>query len=232
MKSTNTAMMIAAITAAILFSLAASPALACITDGDGRCEYVDPASFHTAAVTEPEPEAPQPQVKARASYIVQAGDTLYRIAGFFQVTVELLMLENRITDPTKLQIGQRLSIPTPDSEIASWLQDGNHAIEQTFHATLTAYTAGYESTGKSPGHPAYGITASGATVKENHTIAVDPKVIPLGSLVFIEGIGIRRAEDTGSAIKGAKIDVYIPQVREAIEFGVKRDVKVYVLRNT
>ena len=66
-------------------------------------------------------------------------------------------------------------------------------------------------------------------MQANHTIAVDPNVIPLGSLVYIEGLGLRKAEDTGSAIKGHKIDVYIPDLQEALEFGVKKNVKVYVL---
>lgn len=163
------------------------------------------------------------------SYIVKRGDTLYRIANFFGVPVDMLMVQNHIADPTKLQIGQRLTIPaTNDREVSTWLSDSGE-ISNVFYATLTAYTAGYESTGKTPSHPAYGITASGAKVKENHTIAVDPDVIPLGTLVYIEGLGIRKAEDTGSAIKGHKIDVYIPDLEEALEFGVKKNVKVYVL---
>ena len=161
-------------------------------------------------------------------YTVQAGDTLYRIAKFFGTTVDMLLLENHITDPTKLKIGKKLKIPATNQDIKSWIDEGSE-IKQVFHATLTAYTAGFESTGKTPSHPAYGITASGVKVKENHTIAVDPKLIPLGTLVYIEGIGIRRAEDTGSAIKGAKIDVYIPDLKKARNFGVKKNVKVYVL---
>src|SRR5690606_12858134 len=163
-----------------------------------------------------------------ASYTIKKGDTLYRIANMFGVHVDLLMIENRISDPTKLRIGQKLSIPVSDESATTWLE-GSSAIKDVFYATLTAYTAGYESTGKTPSHPQYGITASGAKVKENQTIAVDPKVIPLGSLVYIDGIGIRKAEDTGSAIKGHKIDVYIPDLDEALEFGVKKNVKVYVL---
>lgn len=178
-------------------------------------------AVHTAAREEAENAG-------KASYTVQAGDTLYRIAKFFGTSVDLLMLENHITDPTTLQIGQILSIPAKDRKVDQWLDD-NSAISKVFYATLTAYTAGYESTGKTPSHPAYGITASGAKVKENHTIAVDPDVIPLGSLVYIEGLGIRKAEDVGSAIKGKKIDVYIPDVEEALKFGVKKNVKVYVL---
>jgi len=95
--------------------------------------------------------------------------------------------------------------------------------------TLTAYTAGPESTGKYPGHPAYGITSSGAYVQEGTTIAVDPRVIPMGSRVYIEGIGYRVAQDTGSAIKGRRIDVYIEDLQEALEFGVKKDVAVYLV---
>lgn len=167
-------------------------------------------------------------VASTASYTVQAGDTLFRIAKFFDTTVDLLMLENQITDPTKLQIGQQLTIPAKEQHIGEWL-DNSSSINKVFYATLTAYTAGFESTGKTPSHPAYGITASGAKVKENYTIAVDPDVIPLGSLVYIEGLGIRKAEDVGSAIKGKKIDVYIPDLEEALEFGVKKNVKVHVL---
>jgi 3D (Asp-Asp-Asp) domain-containing protein len=93
---------------------------------------------------------------------------------------------------------------------------------------LTVYDAGIESTGKDVGHPQYGITFSGAKVKEGQTIAVDPKVIPMGWWVYIEGIGFRKAEDTGSAIKGKKIDVYYDDADEA-GFGVKKNVTVYVI---
>ncbi|WP_308637012.1 ubiquitin-like domain-containing protein [Paenibacillus silvisoli] len=97
------------------------------------------------------------------------------------------------------------------------------------NVTLTAYSAGVASTGKSKSHPQYGITASGARVSEGRTIAVDPKVIPIGWWVYIEGIGFRRAEDTGSAIKGNKIDVYFDSESYADKFGRKRGYTVYVL---
>ncbi|GIP36322.1 3D domain-containing protein [Paenibacillus sp. J2TS4] len=97
------------------------------------------------------------------------------------------------------------------------------------NVTLTAYTAGAESTGKSPGDEGYGITASGTTVTEGRTIAVDKSVIPLGWWVYIEGIGYRRAEDTGGAVKGNKIDVYFESESYANKFGVKRGYTVYVI---
>jgi uncharacterized protein YabE (DUF348 family)/3D (Asp-Asp-Asp) domain-containing protein len=100
------------------------------------------------------------------------------------------------------------------------------------NVTLTAYSADFASTGKSPGHKYYGITASGARVQEGKTIAVDPRVIPIGYWVYIEGVGYRRAEDKGSAIRGNKIDVYVPTHREAIQFGRQRGRTVYVIGPT
>lgn len=97
------------------------------------------------------------------------------------------------------------------------------------NVTLTAYSAGVASTGKDTDHPDYGITASGTRVKEGRTIAVDPKVIPIGWWVYIEGIGFRRAEDKGSAIKGNKIDVYFDSNSHATKFGKKTGYTVYIL---
>lgn len=97
------------------------------------------------------------------------------------------------------------------------------------NVTLTAYSAGFKSTGKTEDHPEYGITASGTRVKEGRTIAVDPNVIPLGWWVYIEGIGFRRAEDKGSAIKGKKIDIYYDSETKAQRFGKKKGYTVYVI---
>lgn len=70
------------------------------------------------------------------------------------------------------------------------------------------------------GPNAQGITASGKVVQENKTIAVDPSVIKLGSKVFIDGYGYMEAQDTGSAIKGNIIDVYVADHQEALNLGV------------
>lgn len=97
------------------------------------------------------------------------------------------------------------------------------------NVTLTAYSAGVASTGKNEGDPGYGITASGTRVTEGRTIAVDPKVIPIGWWVYIEGIGFRRAEDKGSAVKGNKIDIYFDSSSYATKFGKKTGYTVYIL---
>lgn len=97
------------------------------------------------------------------------------------------------------------------------------------NVTLTAYSADYASTGKRKGDEGYGVTSSGTTVQEGRTIAVDPKVIPIGWWVYIEGIGFRRAEDTGSAVKGKKIDIYYDSEKLADRFGKKKGYTVYVI---
>jgi 3D (Asp-Asp-Asp) domain-containing protein len=72
-----------------------------------------------------------------------------------------------------------------------------------------------------------GITASGVKAKANHTIAVDRKVIPLGTVVLINGKQYV-AEDTGSAIKGNKIDVYFDSHEEALKWG-RQTIEIEVL---
>ena len=59
-------------------------------------------------------------------------------------------------------------------------------------------------------------------------IAVDPKVIPLGTKMYVEGYGYAEAQDTGGAIKGKKIDVFMDTRAEALQWGRKK-VKVYIL---
>jgi 3D (Asp-Asp-Asp) domain-containing protein len=58
-------------------------------------------------------------------------------------------------------------------------------------------------------------------------VAVDPRVIPLGSLVYVEGYGFALASDTGSAIKGNRIDLCYPDWGTADRYGVKK-VTVHV----
>ena len=66
-----------------------------------------------------------------------------------------------------------------------------------------------------------GITSTGTHVSDM-TVAVDPEVIPMGSLIYIEGIGFRHAEDTGGAIDGKILDVYVDSREEALQLGVKK----------
>ncbi|GAE34842.1 LysM peptidoglycan-binding domain-containing protein [Halalkalibacter akibai] len=96
------------------------------------------------------------------------------------------------------------------------------AMELTMSAT--AYTASCNGCS--------GITATGLNLLDNpdkKVISVDPSVIPLGSKVYVEGYGHAIAGDTGGAIVGNKIDLFIPEKQDAINWGV-RDVKVTVYK--
>ena len=76
-----------------------------------------------------------------------------------------------------------------------------------------------------------GITKSGTKVAPGH-VAADPKVIPLGSMIYVDSPlmgGIYQVLDTGELIKGKIIDIFIPSYESCREFG-RRAVKVQVLR--
>jgi 3D (Asp-Asp-Asp) domain-containing protein len=95
---------------------------------------------------------------------------------------------------------------------------------------VTAYTAGPESTGKTPDHPLYGITASGNPVKEWHTIAAGPS-IPFGTKIYIpEFMRTFVVEDRGGAITDNHLDIYMERLEDAREFG-RKDIYVFVIQD-
>ncbi|MBN8209875.1 3D domain-containing protein [Bacillus sp. NTK071] len=107
-----------------------------------------------------------------------------------------------------------------------WTQYPAHKV------TATGYTAGKESTGKTPDHPAYGITYSGVKVKRDlySTIAADTSVFPIGSVLFIPEYGFGVVADTGSAIKGDRIDLYYDTVQDVYEEWGKKTLNVYLIQ--
>lgn len=145
----------------------------------------------------------------------------------------------RESEPRIVAVGAKVEQPKPVTNAVAVLSAETQEVTlngMTFgvrgvlkNVTLTAYSAHAESTGKSKGDKGYGITASGTKVQEGRTIAVDKDVIPLGWWVYIDGIGFRRAEDTGSAIKGKKIDLYFDSAEHAKKFGTKKGFTVYVI---
>lgn len=88
---------------------------------------------------------------------------------------------------------------------------------------LTAYCACYDCCEKSDG-----ITASGTKAKQGRTIAVDPKQIPYGTKVVING-HTYVAEDCGGSIKNNRIDIYMSSHKEALQFGVQY-ADVYIVK--
>src|SRR5699024_5126990 len=87
----------------------------------------------------------------------------------------------------------------------------------------TAYTASCEGCS--------GVTKTGVDLEANpdeKVIAVDPDVIPLKSEVYVEGYGYVTAEDTGSDIKGDRVDVFIPSEEDAMDWG-RQTVEVTIV---
>ncbi|MEI3611643.1 3D domain-containing protein [Pseudogracilibacillus sp. SO30301A] len=118
--------------------------------------------------------------------------------------------------------------------------DGPETLEEaidfnqypTTTVVATGYTAGVESTGKSPEHPEYGITYSGIKVKRDlySTIAADLSVFPLGTILYIPDYGYGVVADIGGAIKGNKIDLYFDTVDEVYSNWGKQEIEVYVVK--
>ncbi|HFL3828408.1 TPA: 3D domain-containing protein [Clostridioides difficile] len=110
---------------------------------------------------------------------------------------------------------------------------GKTRYKKVITMVATAYDNSYESCGKRPGDKYYGITASGTRARVG-AVAVDPRVIPLGTRLYVESLdstkdyGFCVAEDTGGAIKNNKIDLFFNTATEVKNFG-RRKVKVYIL---
>ncbi|MEK4913177.1 cell wall-binding protein EntB [Bacillus sp. FSL E2-8887] len=107
-------------------------------------------------------------------------------------------------------------------------KNNTQSAKRELTVVATAYTADPSENGTYGGRV---LTAMGhdLTVNPNmRIIAVDPKVIPLGSKVWVEGYGEAIAGDTGSAIKGNRIDVLMGSKSKAMNWG-RQTVKVKVL---
>jgi 3D (Asp-Asp-Asp) domain-containing protein len=96
----------------------------------------------------------------------------------------------------------------------------------------TGYTAGIESTGKTPSHPSYGITYSGVKVKRDlySTIAADIKVFPIGTILYIPEYGYGVVADIGGAIKGNRLDLYYETVEDVYTKWGKKNIDVFIVQ--
>ena len=189
-------------------------------------------------------------------YVVEPGDNLYRIALEHNISLESLMSWNNLTSdliypddelivrnseeslevanaeserkvaaftaPVVVSAPPEPKNPEPKAPEPDVTPPAESSGEEMF-VTATAYTA------YCPG--CSGTTAYGIDLRANpnqKVIAVDPRIIPLGTKVWVEGYGEAIAGDTGGAIKGNKIDVFIPSYDNAMAWGVKK-VKLRVL---
>ncbi|NTV90960.1 MAG: DUF348 domain-containing protein [Clostridiales bacterium] len=141
--------------------------------------------------------------------------------------VKKMVKETLLSSPVSaiVEIGTVLNHKTSRGDVLRY--------KEVLSMRATAYTASYKDTGKNPGDPGFGITRTGIKTKRG-VIAVDPRVIPLGTRVYVEvagstpDYGYAVAADTGGAIKGNLIDLYYDTQSFVDSWGCKK-VKVYIL---
>ena len=198
----------------------------------------------------------QLEVSSKAkTYIIKKGDTLFKISQATGVSVGDLKTYNNLASNV-IYAGQSLELSgdshnvnvasdnqTPAKSQSTNIQQKNTQTTNT--QTTNTQPSTSQSTQPSSGKTltvtatAYtpncagcsGVTATGINVKSNpnmKVIAVDPRVIPLGSKVWVEGYGTAIAGDTGGAIKGNRIDLLMPNNSQANSWGV-RTVTIKVL---
>lgn len=175
------------------------------------------------------------------SYKVQPGDTMWSVAQRHGISISQLKQWNNISSNTiyinqVLQVGGQAtaqakpstpspaapSTPSTSTPAPAPAQESKSVSKEiTVEATAyTAYCAGCS-----------GITATGIDLRSNpnrKVIAVDPRVIPLGSRVYVEGYGEAIAGDTGGAIKGTRVDLFMASQSSALNWG-RKTVKLQIL---
>lgn len=163
---------------------------------------------------------------ATSVHTVKKGDTLYKISKQYNVSVASIKSNNKLKT-NLIKPNQRLKLTgvkatnTAKKKMPS--RSNSDTVVREFMVSASAYTASCKGCS--------GITSTGINLKKNpglKVIAVDPRVIKLGTKVYVEGYGYAIAGDTGGAIKGNKIDVFIPNQAGALNWG-RKTVKIKIL---
>ncbi len=163
---------------------------------------------------------------------VQKGDSLWKIASIHNTTVENIKKINDLPSNFIYPNQQLKVIAATTTNVTPITKDSTNSST----SSTTTNISGKELTVTATAYTAYckgcsGITATGINLIENpnqKVIAVDPNLIPLGSKVYVEGYGTAIAGDTGGAIKGNRIDVFMPSTQEAYTWG-RKTVKITIL---
>ena len=148
---------------------------------------------------------------------------------------EVLSSETMDNTTEEVLTNQNGHIPGDDvpahgyASLEAYLADGNKLPnEKSAQFTVTHYCGCVTCCGSwSSGSESDAVGAAGTKLTPYYSVAVDTSVIPLGTILHDADGNEYKAEDTGSAIKGYRIDLFIGNHAEAIELGVKRNVTLY-----
>ena len=124
---------------------------------------------------------------------------------------------------SRVLVGDSLLGPPAGDALAVGKSVYRGGAMKEFYMQATAYSPTVQETDGNPW-----MTASGMKSGEG-VVAVDPKVIPLGTKLYVQGYGYAMAGDTGGAIKGNRIDVFFYSSDEMLRWG-RRWVRVFVLK--
>lgn len=188
-----------------------------------------------------------------STYTVKSGDTLFKIASAHGISLDSLISWNGVSghliypgEQLVVKGGAAVAEKAPAKTAAAPAAPAKSAAPAPTPAPASAPAekapaaastqSGKTMTVSATAYTAYcagcsGTTATGIDLRSNpnqKVIAVDPSVIPLGSKVWVEGYGEAIAGDTGGAIKGNKIDVFIPSQDAALQWG-RKDITIKVL---
>lgn len=139
------------------------------------------------------------------------------------IAIAMVLLSITMVIPTSSTDVVEVAEPISATETTTIVATTTEPPRNIMTVTATAYCPCVKCCGKWSD----GITASGVKAKANRTVAVDRKVIPLGTHIIYNGKEYV-AEDTGGAIKGNKIDIYFDSHGEALEFG-RQTIEIEVL---
>ncbi|ANA82238.1 LysM peptidoglycan-binding domain-containing protein [Paenibacillus glucanolyticus] len=198
------------------------------------------------------------QAHASSVHVAKSGDTFYFLSKQYGVNMNKLMNANPKIEAKNIYPGLKITIPgsvsmnstasaapiapgttgftpslnvSPESKVVeAWGKTFNYS--KTLSVKATAYSAAASENGK------WGAVDYFGNSLELGTIAVDPKVIPLGTKVLVTGhehpglpkkAFVAEARDIGGAIKGNKIDIFIPGSQSSVkQFGIQ-DIKLFII---
>lgn len=135
------------------------------------------------------------------------------IAGLLAVATWKKENSNYIT-PETISSQEVITVTMPPIEVTMPTVPETTAVIESREFVITGYCICIKCC-----HKTDGITASGVKVQEGITCAADWSVLAPGSIVDIEGIGVRTVQDKGSSVKGDHIDVYMTDHQTALNFG-------------